>query len=268
MAKSNWNKKSNFGKKRDKNKYKDEIKKLLPKKAVPKKFLHIAIIFAMILAAFLFLKNSSYFNLERIDIVDVRRATDLNAADLMRIYKGRNIFGIDIDSMSSQIKSDYPVIKEAVVKRVLPNRLEIDIAARVPVAIIEGRKSFPVDRSGMILSPGIKSRDLPTITGFSMWTKVRVGEKLKNRQLESAFYLIDALGESPARASYSVTAIDASNYKNLSFYLKNGIEVKIGGEDFLNRLKMLESTLANPKLETDNIKYIDLRFRDVVIGPK
>ncbi|NQU95754.1 MAG: FtsQ-type POTRA domain-containing protein [Candidatus Omnitrophica bacterium] len=268
MAKSKWNKKNSSNKKQNKNRHKTEIRKLLPKKPFPKKIVHSAVIFILILGAFLFLKNSSYFKLEKIDIVDVRRATELDANAMLPLYKGRNIFEIDINSIASSIESDYPVIKEAVVKRVLPNRLEIDIVSRVPVARIKSRKIFTIDRSGMVLSPGIKSHDLPVVTGFSMWTKIRTGEKLKNQQLESAFSLIDALGESAPGANYKVAEIDASNYKNLSFYLENGIEVKIGGEDFPNRLKALKVTLANPKLNKDNIKYIDLRFRDVVIGPK
>ncbi|MBL7157823.1 MAG: cell division protein FtsQ/DivIB [Candidatus Omnitrophica bacterium] len=268
MAKSKWNKKNNFNKKQNKSRHKAEIRKLMPKKPFPKKIAHSAIVFILILAAFLFLKNSDYFKLEKIDIVDIRHATDLDANTLLQLYKGRNVFEIDIDSIASSIESDYPVIKEAVVKRVLPNRLEIDIVSRVPVARIKAHKIFPVDRSGMILSPEIKSHDLPVITGFSMWTKIGTGEKLKNSQLESAFSLIDALGESAPGMNYKVSEIDVSNYKNLSFYLKNGIEVKIGGEDFSSRLKALKTTLANPKLNKDNIKYIDLRFRDVVIGPK
>ena len=96
----------------------------------------------------------------------------------------------------------------------------------------------------------------------------RARELVENPKIRNAFLLLDALDESSTLSDYTVTAIDVSSYRNLSFYLENGIEVKIGGEDFPNRLKKLKITLANPDLDKENIKYIDLRFKGVVIGPK
>ncbi|MBL7155595.1 MAG: FtsQ-type POTRA domain-containing protein [Candidatus Omnitrophica bacterium] len=256
---------------------KDNVKKRRPgpkriepakAKAVTKKILPFLVAFILILTVFLFFRNSSYFKLEHIQVNDLSYASGLDRHDLLRLYKGRNIFDININALSSRIKHDYPTVKNAVVKRVLPNRLEIDVIPRIPVARIKARRYFPVDRTGMILSPGIKSGKLPTIIGFSAWARPRVGENLKSRQLESAFLLLDALKESSILSDYNLTTIDVSNYKNISFYIDDTIEVKIGGEDFRKRLEMLKTTLQNPDLDKKNIKYLDLRFKDVVIGPR
>lgn len=233
-----------------------------------KRILRVAVIFVLIAAIYLFLGNSRYFKLDTIEVIDKSHATALKAGDLLSIYKGRNIFDIDIDSLSSQIKRDIPTIKHAIVKRVLPNKLEIDIIPRVPIAKIKSHGYFPIDRTGMVLSPEIKTEKLPIITGFSVWLSPKVGTSLENPQVRNAFLLIDALGESAILSDYAVSAIDVSNYRNLSFYLENGIEVKIGSEDFLDRLNRLKTTFAKPELDKENIKYIDLRFKDVVIGGK
>ncbi len=233
-----------------------------------KGILRVAVIFVLIAAIYLFLGNSRYFKLDTIKVIDKSHATALKAGDLLSIYKGRNIFGIDINSLSSKIKRDTPVIKHAIVKRVLPNKLEIDIIPRVPIAKIKSHGYFPIDRTGMVLSPEIKTEKLPIITGFSIWLNPKVGTPLENPQVRNAFLLIDALGESAILSDYAVSAIDVSNYRNLSFYLENGIEVKIGSEDFLDRLNRLKTTFAKPELDKENIKYIDLRFKDVVIGGK
>ncbi len=233
-----------------------------------KRILRVAVIFVLIAAIYLFLGNSRYFKLDTIEVIDKSHATALKAGDLLSVYKGRNIFNIDIDSLSSQIKRDIPTIKHAIVKRVLPNKLEIDIIPRVPIAKIKSHRYFPIDRTGMVLSPEIKTEKLPIITGFSVWLSIKVGTKLENPQVRNAFLLIDALEESAILSDYAVSAIDVSNYRNLSFYLENGIEVKIGSEDFLDRLNRLKTTFASPKLDKENIKYIDLRFKDVVIGGK
>ncbi|UCD55533.1 MAG: cell division protein FtsQ/DivIB [Candidatus Omnitrophota bacterium] len=233
-----------------------------------KRILRVAVIFVLIAAIYLFLGNSRYFKLDTIEVIDKSHATTLKADNLLPMYEGRNIFRIDIDSLSAQIKRDTPTIKHAIVKKILPNKLEIDIVPRVPIAKIKSHGYFPIDRTGMILSPDIKTEKLPVIMGFSVWLNPKVGTKLENPQVRNAFLLIDALEESAVLSDYAISAIDVSNYRNLSFYLEDGIEVKIGSEDFLDRLYRLRTTFAKPELDKENIKYIDLRFKDVVIGPK
>jgi len=249
-------------------KKKKEAKKYVPIKLPVKKILYFAVVIILILTPYLFLRNSRYFKLADIIITEKGHASGIEKTGLLALYKGRNIFNIDINSLSSRIESDYPVIERAVVKKALPNMLEVNIIPRVPVARIESHEYFPVDRTGMVLSPEVESKKLPVITGFSIWLNPRAGERLESRQLESAFLLVDALKERPPSSAWSVNSINVTNYRNLSFYLSNGIEVKIGQEDFPGKLRMLEETLRRRGLNKDNIKYIDLRFRDVVIGPK
>ncbi|MCQ9206480.1 MAG: cell division protein FtsQ/DivIB [Omnitrophica bacterium] len=249
-------------------KIKKEKNKTAPIKLPVKKFLHFALIFTLITVSYLSLRNSKYFTLTDIKVIDRDAISGLRAEDLLHLYKGRNIFDIDIDAIAFRTKKDYPLTKEVIVRKVLPSSLVVDITSRVPIGKIKANGYFPIDRTGMVLPPGGDTGALPVISGFSMWLKPRVGERLDNRQLKSAFLLIDALKENTLAGPFSVTAVDAANYKNLSFYLKNGIEVKIGENDFPKRLKMLKTTLNNRKLDKNDIRYIDLRFRDVVIGPK
>jgi len=213
-------------------------------------------------------RNSSYFNVSHIKIVDDLGMSAIDRTEMLSLYKGRNIFEIDINSLAARVRNQHPIIKQAVVKRVLPNTLEIEIVPRVPVATIRSRELYAVDRTGMILPLNGKNSDLPVITGLSIWLNPRVGQRLESQRLESAFLLIDALREVSFRSDNEIVSIDASNYRNLSAYLRNGIEIKIGNEDFPGRLKNLKATLENPDLNKDNMRYIDLRFRDVVIGPK
>ena len=253
-------------------KNKSEPKKITiirpPRKIPVKKALRFLAVVIAILAIYMFFRNSRYFELDTIEISDGGVATGIRTKAFLELYKGRNIFEIDIRSISSRIENDHPVIRRAVVKRVFPNALAIDIVSRVPVCKVRSHKDFPVDRAGVVLEPGREAGDVPVITGLSMWLKPRVGEKIKNRKLENAFLLLDALSENPVPRGYRVTAIDVANHKNLYFYLENGIGVKIGGEKFAERLKMLKTILAKPDLNSDDIKYIDLRFKGVVIGPK
>jgi len=238
------------------------------KKAFIKKALYAAV-FVLIAAGFLaFFRNSPYFKITDVRVIDTENAAGIERDALLKTYTGRNIFDVDITSLSFRLKSDYPFIRDAVVKRVMPNSLEVDIVPRVPVAKLKSDRYFPLDGTGMVLYPGTKSENLPVIMGLSFWLRPEAGKRLDSNRINSALHLVEALDKSGVSREYNVTAIDAANFRNLSFHLENGIEIKIGDGEYAERLKRLKKTLAKPGLDTENIKYIDLRFKDVVIGPK
>lgn len=263
MARKNMNKK--VAKQREKV---EIIKRFNPRVLLSLKTLYFLVAVALILLTYIFFKNLPYFQVKSVEVVDKTGSTQLDTVNLLKLYKGRNIFSVDIAALSSRITDEYPAIKDAIVKKVLPNRIEINVVSRVPIAKLGTRGSFFVDKEGVVLSPSVKTEKLPEITGLSAWSRIRIGENLKSKHLKNAIVLLKALGASPLPGGFTVASIDASNYRNLSIYLENGIEVKMGGENFASRLKMLTTALANPALDTDNIKYIDLRFKGVVIGPK
>ena len=182
-------------KKRKKDSRKIDIKRIDFKKIPIKKILFTLIIAALVATTHFFFKNSSYFKVEKIKVVDKNNTSSLIAGDLLKYYEGRNIFDIDIKALSSRLKADYPAIKDATVRRILPNKLEISIASRVPIAKIKSHGFFPIDSSGMVLPPDMESGQLPIITGFSMWMKPRVGKRLEGKQSESAFLLLNSLKE-------------------------------------------------------------------------
>ena len=71
-----------------------------------------------------------------------------------------------------------------------------------------------------------------------------------------------------ASAEYKVNKIDVTSYKNISFFIDHGIEVKIGAGDFEQRLALLDRTFSELKDNEYQPKYIDLRFGDPIIGTR
>ena len=249
-------------------KRKAQTKKIIIKRIDYKKFIPFIIVVLFFLAGYLFLKNSSYFNIKEIRITGADQVTGVSEREFLRLYKGRNIFDVDINSLSFIIKKEKPFVKNAIVKRVLPDVLEIDLECRVPVALIKAGRTYPIDNAGMVLSYEDVSGDLPVISGFSIWLKPVVGEKVREDRLKKGLLLLRDLKESSIFKTYEVREISVKDPRNFSFYLKGGIEVMVGGEDFSERLAKLKKILSNPELDKKNIKYIDLRFKNAVIGPK
>ena len=70
-------------------------------------------------------------------------------------------------------------------------------------------------------------------------------------------------------AAYILKVVDIADPGNLSFFFDDvNIEIKIGNEDFRNRLDVLVTVLEQISMDIDKFKYIDLRFEDPIIGPR
>ncbi len=213
--------------------------------------------------------KSPYFKISRIDIIPGTDLVNLDKSEVLESLKGKNIFTVDIKNTARAIHTDYPELKKVVVKRVMPDMLQVVIVPRIPVALIKAFKYFPVDEEAVMLSPQSDVKEgLPIITGISIWARPKKGEILRSDRINSALALLKGIKESKILTEYSLQRIDVSNIRNIAFYLDNALEIKIGHGDLREKLKKLSMVLNDPKIDIDNLEYIDLRFKDTVLGPK
>ena len=113
---------------------------------------------------------------------------------------GRNIFTIDIAKAREELDA-MPQVESVELQRVLPNRIEVRIFERRPIAWLAAKagedpsvsdKSFLVDSRGIAMQ--IKARlpeylSLPVIAGVSMENLV-AGQKVKSYEMQAALDLI------------------------------------------------------------------------------
>ena len=227
----------------------------------------VATVFFLVKA---FLYRSDYFKLR---VVETRAAfLDRNAASMignqvLSLYKGQNMFRIPLQFISRSIQTSYADVKDVTDRIALPDRLVVDIKLRKPIALVHNNKYYPIDEEGFVLPAVAESgaiMDLPAIDGIDL----RYGRKNTSRNLRLAMDLLREIRQAKFMAGLGVVSINAADPRSMSFYLKNGLEVKIGSENFKDRLDVLARTLKDPRLIIDRIKYIDVRFEDVAIGPK
>ena len=216
------------------------------------------------------LANLPYFKVKAFEIDGGEGLVSLRQDEFFRAYQGKNIFSVDLKAIADKVHARYADAKDVRVRRILPDKLSIDIYLRRPIALVNDGKYYPVDRDGVILPNANASlwQKLPIITGVNLREVDKVGRRCESQGLNAALVLLKEMHGSRILAEYTVTNIDVSDPKNVSFFLEDGLEVKIGHEDFKERLRTLYETLKNPKLIVSRIKYIDLRFKDIVIGQK
>lgn len=250
------------------------LKDALMQKVLTAGVIIIFIVVALVLVK-AFLYRSDYFKLRRVEIRDTfldKKALSSVYNYLFGSYKGKNIFRISLKAIDRYLQVSYPDAREVYVGIALPDKLVVKMKFRKPVALIRTPKLYAVDEDGFILPTANADllKDLPVIDGVSVRYDQRRAKQTspQGQDLKIALELLKEIRASRFMADYGVAAINAEDRENLSFNLKNGVEVRIGCEDFRGGLAMLEQTLRDPRLLLDKIKYIDVRFKDVVIGPK
>jgi cell division septal protein FtsQ len=148
--------------------------------------------------------------------------------------------------------------------------LIITVKFRRPVALVRDSKLYPIDDEGFVLpSVGVVYiKDLPVIEGAGIKYSEKKGTKSSSEKIKLALDLLKEIRASRYLTGYGVVAVNTSNTSNISYRMKNGIEVFTGSDDLASRLDRLEWTLRDPRIDKAKINYIDVSTRDTVIGPK
>ncbi|MBI4845960.1 MAG: FtsQ-type POTRA domain-containing protein [Candidatus Omnitrophica bacterium] len=225
-----------------------------------------------------FIFASPYFEISEIEVID----HDVDKIDypLARIKDNLNIIKVDLPGIAKSIEREYADIQKAQVKRVLPNKLIIEVLRRRPVAQIAvpvNKKSqnntnfFTVNNEGFILANigSNPSRKLARINGVeTAINEIEIGRSYFKTNLESALVLLEIFSRDEFFEQYKITQIDIESPANMAFFINNQLEVKIGNRNLQKRIEKLAVILRNEKIDLTKGYYIDLRFNDFVFGKK
>ncbi len=225
-----------------------------------------------------FIFASPYFEVNDIEVID-KYSGNIDYP-LSRIKDNRNIFKIDLTEISKNMERKYSDVQKAIVKRVLPNKLVIEVLRRRPLAQIAvfadpGQKGlkyfFSVNEDAYVLAKlGARpSRRLPVIYGVQLTAdEIELGRCYRQSSLNWAVSFLNELKKNGFLKRYRVTKIDVSEPRSMSFFIDHKLEVKIGNRDWQKKVENLGSILQNMDLDYSQEYYIDLRFKDFVFGKK
>ncbi|MBN1527226.1 MAG: cell division protein FtsQ/DivIB [Candidatus Omnitrophica bacterium] len=228
-------------------------------------------LFVVVLCAQAFFYKSDYFRVRSVQargFADQAQSSSI-ARELLKAYGNKNIFQVNVEAVAASLQKRYQDARCIIVKRDLPDRLAVFAYFRRPFALVNSSRLYPVDEDGIV----IWKADPASLGGLTVINGVEIGPRSapgtrEGKGLKLALDLLKEINKAKFLAAYGLTSISAGDARNLSFYLKNGVEVRIGYERFKDRLALLKKVLKDPRLLLDKIKYIDLRFGDVAIGPR
>lgn len=222
-----------------------------------------------------FLFASEYFNISEIEVVD----NDPDKIDypLARIDDDANIFKIDLEQIAYNIERREYDIQKAIVKRVMPNKLVIEVLRRRPIAQIKigeniqskkKNRFFAVNREAFILSDigSRRRRALPVIIGSELSAAdIEIGRSYPKTNLVCALNFLEDLDKIGFLDRYTVTMVNVNQPRSMSFYI-DGLEVKIGNRNLKQKIENLSGVLEHKDIDYSEGYYIDMRFKDIVFG--
>jgi cell division protein FtsQ len=251
----------------------------LPKKTATRVTWVIAAVCVLLLcgaayaALYSYGKHSWRFRVESSDDIEIAGLHNVTHSQIMEVLGGdigRNIFFVPLSDRKTQLEQ-IPWVESASVMRFVPNRLQVEIHERTPVAFARiGSKIQLIDAGGTLMDlpgPGKSKFSFPVILGASS------GEPLSTRAARMKIYneLIAQLDSGGAQYSHDISEVDLSDpddVKVLASDPQGAVLVHLGSSNYLDRYKIYVSHVQEWRQQFDKLESVDLRYdRQIVVNP-
>jgi cell division protein FtsQ len=200
-------------------------------------------------------------------------------ASILEIFaadRGKSVLRIPLDERRSQLEA-LPWIERATVRRALPNRIEVEITERTPIAFVrEASDMALVDVHGVILERPLEGNfHFPVVTGIN--SEMPLDDREKRMQLYSGF--AQQVETVHAGALDQVSEVDLSAGRDLRATLTGlgGVSagsqadapvlVHFGDSDFAGKYQTLVQDIGQWRAKAGPVESVDLRFsREAVVN--
>ncbi|MGV8057162.1 MAG: cell division protein FtsQ/DivIB [Smithellaceae bacterium] len=220
----------------------------------------IAVLCLAFIYAYSCLLSMPYFAIKEVSVRGLKELTEKDILTLAALPPQKNLLAVNTDLLVKRVSAN-PWVKNIYVGRELPNRLVMEVRERNPVAMVkQGSDFYFMDNEGFIFKKLGKGDevDLPILTG------VNGQEKEKSKLLLSSLNLLKTIAAS-GRYNYlgAISEINIDDVFGLSLLTDSGLYLKLGTGDYENKLKQLNTVMAD--LEKRGMKkgYIFVDICDV-----
>jgi cell division protein FtsQ len=200
------------------------------------------------------------------------RVLEIFAAD-----RGKSVLRIPLAERRRQLES-LPWIEQATVRRALPNRIEVELTERTPIAFVrESSDMALVDVHGVILDRPVEGNfHFPVVTGIG--PEMALEDREKRMQLYSGF--AQQIESARAGALDQVSEVDLSDDNDVRATLTglggtdttgNSVDapvlVHFGDSDFASKYQTLVGDIGQWRAKAGPVESVDLRFnREAVVN--
>ena len=216
-------------------------------------------------------EHSWRFRVESSDNIEIAGMQNVTKAQIMEVLGadiGRNIFFIPLAQQKAQLEQ-IPWVESASVMRFVPNRLQVVIHERSPVAFARvGPRMFLIDAGGTLMELTPKHKySFPVILGMNP------GEPLSTRAPRMKTYgeMVRELDAGGARYSQDLSEVDLSDLEDVKVRVNDpagDVLVHLGSSDYLRRYRIYVTHAQGWRQQFQKLESVDLRYdNQIIVNP-
>jgi cell division septal protein FtsQ len=217
------------------------------------------------------LLSDPYFRVREVEVEGGRKIPREILLSLTVMEGMPNLFSVKLKDVVKRLES-HPWIEQVRVRKVFPHKIVIQVKERKPMAIIQLEELYYVDTQGEIFTP-VGDRDeynYPYVTGLSR--RVLETDPVEAKRLiAKALELLRIVSQEKVPPLEEISEIHMEKVFGIHCFTKaEGVEVKMGWEDFeekLKRLPLIWSDLRRRGFSAASIDCSDLKRMVVKTAP-
>jgi len=243
--------------------------------------LSVAVGVAAVAAAFFtgkFLLYSPHVLLTKPEQIEVLGAHNVPREAIAGLFSddyGRSVLQVPLERRRRTVE-ELPWVEQAGVRRILPDRIRVEIVERTPVALLRNGSDLGlIDAHGVIL-------DRPEGQEFSFAIVTGISENLPRSEREARMRIyqefLNDVDQVKPGFSERVSEVDLSNPKDLVTVMSGlagsgsdpqAVTVHFGQGDFTNKFRMLSEKFAAWQASNGRIVSVDLQYaRQIILNPE
>jgi cell division protein FtsQ len=187
--------------------------------------------------------------------------------------RGRSVLRVPLDSRRSALE-EISWVESAMVQRILPNRIRVDLTERTPIAFVRnGTELALIDAHGVILDrPHGEDLQFPIITGLSE----NMPREERGKRMQTYQEFLKDIDLVRSGSSDRVSEIDLANPKDLRAVMTGianptdtqALTIHFGTADFTGKYRMVVENFAQWQASNGRVHSIDLQYaKQVVLNP-
>src|SRR5579864_1003252 len=218
-------------------------------------------------------------NPSQVEISGNHYVTRASVLEIFSADRGRSVLRIPLTRRRAEIES-LPWVEHVAIRRALPNRIEVDITERTPVAFLrQGSDLYLADALGAILDRPLEGDyHFPVVTGIN--AEMAREERAVRMQLFAEF--MEQIRPLHSGAAESVSEVDVSDPSDLRATLAglpgmtaglnsgaDAVLVHFGNSDFGDKFQVFLNDIGQWEAAAGRVASVDLRFeKEVVVNPE
>ena len=216
-------------------------------------------------AALHWLLTSPRFAVHEVEVRGAGRLAQERVREVAGVVSGTNLFRVDTAAAAERLQR-LPEVRHADVTRALPARVVISIEERRPFTLVHAGRLHWIDEDGVAFGSERRAvaTDVPVITGLTP-EEVAAMRSAPSPKARAAIGLIRTIRQAHPALLGEISEIDVGGGDGPVLYTLDGVEVRIGTDEWDGRLARLEGVLDQIAASGQAVNSIDLRFRDQVV---